>query len=375
MIMCPMPRTILIADDDGHIRELLVFAFAKAGLETVEAADGEAALAVVAHQRVDLVVLDINMPRLDGLETCRRLRAAGDIPILFLSSRDDEIDRVLGIELSADDYVVKPFSPREVVARSMAILRRALPKLPPLPAARCIVHERLSVDAEAWHASWAGDVIPLTVTEFTILHTLAAMPSKVFSRGAIIDRLHGPGFAVTDRAIDSHIRNLRAKFAQAGKTRCGRNPPGHRLSARDLYRHPRVIGAIKRQAKNYWPALRLRTILLATLLVTAALPGVGALSLRVYKNSLVRQTEAELVAQGAALVAAARVVGGDRSLPSPDSDYRPEPSTIDLRTSPVLGERPFASAAKVRPSADAMAIARTLGPIIAATQRTTLASI
>ena len=216
MIMCPMPRTILIADDDGHIRELLAFAFAKAGLDTVEAADGEAALAVVARQRVDLVVLDINMPRLDGLETCRRLRAAGDIPILFLSSRDDEIDRVLGIELGADDYVVKPFSPREVVARSMAILRRAAPKPPPLPTARRIDHERLTVDAESWNASWAGDVIPLTVTEFTILHTLAVMPSKVFSRDAIIDRLHGPGFAVTDRTIDSHIRNLRAKFAQVG---------------------------------------------------------------------------------------------------------------------------------------------------------------
>jgi len=216
MIMCPMPRTILIADDDGHIRELLAFAFAKAGLETLEAADGEAALAAVARQRIDLVVLDINMPRLDGLETCRRLRAAGDIPILFLSSRDDEIDRVLGIELGADDYVVKPFSPREVVARSMAILRRAAPKPPPLPAARRIDHERLSVDAESWQASWAGDAVPLTVTEFTILQTLAVMPSKVFSRDAIIDRLHGPGFAVTERTIDSHIRNLRAKFAQVG---------------------------------------------------------------------------------------------------------------------------------------------------------------
>ncbi|WBY06768.1 response regulator [Sphingomonas sp. 7/4-4] len=130
MIMCPMPRTILIADDDPHIRQLLAFAFAKAGLDTVEADDGEAALALLESRRVDLVVLDINMPRLDGLETCRRIRAAGDLPILFLSSRDDEIDRVLGIELGADDYVVKPFSPREVVARSMAILRRASARPP-----------------------------------------------------------------------------------------------------------------------------------------------------------------------------------------------------------------------------------------------------
>ena len=233
MIMCPMPRTILIADDDAHIRELLAFAFAKAGLDTVEVADGEAALDAVANGRVDLVVLDINMPRMDGLETCRRLRASGDMPILFLSSRDDEIDRVLGLELGADDYVVKPFSPREVVARAMAILRRASPKPPPLPAGARIDHGRLSLDAEGWRACWTNVEVPLTVTEFTILHTLAGMPSKVFSRDAIIDRLHGPGFAVTDRTIDSHVRNLRAKFASAGggdvvETRAG---VGYRLGA------------------------------------------------------------------------------------------------------------------------------------------------
>src|SRR4051812_13114549 len=124
MILCPMPRTILIADDDPHIRQLLVFALAKAGLDTVEAGDGEDALRQVETHRPDLIVLDINMPRMDGIEVCRRLRAGGDLPILFLSSRDDEIDRVLGIELGADDYVTKPFSPREVVARVMAILRR-----------------------------------------------------------------------------------------------------------------------------------------------------------------------------------------------------------------------------------------------------------
>ncbi|RYE03208.1 MAG: response regulator transcription factor [Sphingomonadales bacterium] len=216
--MCPMPRTILIADDDPHIRQLLAFAFAKAGLDTVEAYDGEAALEIVGERRIDLVVLDINMPRMDGLEVCRRLRAAGELPILFLSSRDDEIDRVLGIELGADDYVVKPFSPREVVARSMAILRRTSARPAPVDQGRKIEHGLLSVDLEGWRASWGGDEIALTVTEFSILRTLIAMPSKVFSRDAIIDRLHGPGFAVTDRTIDSHIRNLRGKFVRAGGT-------------------------------------------------------------------------------------------------------------------------------------------------------------
>jgi len=233
MIMCPMPRTILIADDDPHIRQLLAFAFAKAGLDTVEAGDGEQAIELVAARAIDLVVLDINMPRVDGLEACRRLRAAGDVPILFLSSRDDEIDRVLGIELGADDYVVKPFSPREVVARSMAILRRTSARPVSLDEERRIEFGRLCIDMDGWRASWAGVEVPLTVTEFTILRTLAAMPNKVFSRDAIIDRLHGPGFAVTDRTIDSHVRNLRGKFARAGgadviETRAG---IGYRLGS------------------------------------------------------------------------------------------------------------------------------------------------
>lgn len=216
VIMCPMPRTILIADDDPHIRDLLVFAFGKAGLDTLQAADGEEALAAVAAQPPDLIVLDINMPRMNGLDVCRRLRAQGSLPILFLSSRDDEIDRVLGIELGADDYVVKPFSPREVVARAMAILRRTAAQPPAVRPAGPLRHGKLRLDPESWQAGWGSEDINLTVTEFGILKTLAVMPAKVFSRDAIINRLHGPGFAVTDRTIDSHIRNLRAKFAAVG---------------------------------------------------------------------------------------------------------------------------------------------------------------
>jgi two-component system, OmpR family, response regulator len=119
--MPPMPRRVLVVDDDPHIRQLLAFAFAKAGMEVSEAGDGEEALESAARAMPDLVVLDITMPKMDGLEVCRRLRATSEVPILFLSSRDEEIDRVLGIELGADDYVVKPFSPREVVARAKAI--------------------------------------------------------------------------------------------------------------------------------------------------------------------------------------------------------------------------------------------------------------
>ncbi len=229
-----MPRTILVVDDDPHIRQLLVFALGKAGLDALEAEDGEVALRIAAGHAPDLVILDINMPRMDGLEVCRRLRAAGDTPILFLSSRDDEIDRVLGIELGGDDYVVKPFSPREVVARVQAVLRRTAGRPPAVAAAGGVIrHGLLTLDPEGWRAGWDGIDVPLTVTEFSLLRTLAAMPGRVFGRDAIIDRLHGPGFAVTDRTIDSHVRNLRAKFAGVGggdliETRPG---VGHRLGA------------------------------------------------------------------------------------------------------------------------------------------------
>ena len=225
-----MPQ-VLVVDDDPHIRQLLVFALEKAGLGAHEAPDGEAALVSVAQARPDLVILDINMPRLDGLEVCRRLRAQGELPILFLSSRDDEIDRILGIELGADDYVVKPFSPREVVARVQAILRRARGPVATAASVASVVHGKLRLDLESWIARWADQEISLTVTEFGILKILAGAPARVFSRDLIIDHLHGPGFAITDRTIDSHVRNLRGKFAALGahdvvETRAG---VGYRL--------------------------------------------------------------------------------------------------------------------------------------------------
>ncbi len=217
--MYAMTHHILIVDDDPHIRDLLAFALGRAGMSVAEAGDGEAALAAVEQNVPDLMILDINMPRLDGLDLCRRLRASGGaqarLPILFLSSRDDEIDRIVGIEIGGDDYVVKPFSPREVVARVGAILKRGMPAPPPMPAT-VIRYGRLALDIDAWEARVDAEPIATTATEFQLLALLATMPSKVFSRDAIIDRLHGPGFAMTDRTVDSHVRNLRAKFARAG---------------------------------------------------------------------------------------------------------------------------------------------------------------
>ena len=213
--MAIMQSTVLVVDDDPHIRDLLTFALQKAGLATREAADGEAALADIALYRPNLVVLDINLPRMDGIEACRRIRAQGDLPVLFLSSRDDEIDRILGMELGADDYVTKPFSPREVVARVAAILRR-IARNPPPPTPGQFAFGGLGLDADGWRATWRDVEVPLTVTEFSIVRTLADAPRRVFTRDAIIDRVHGPGFAMTDRTIDSHVRNLRAKFAAVG---------------------------------------------------------------------------------------------------------------------------------------------------------------
>ena len=214
--MYAMSHKILIVDDDPHIRQVLAFALGKAGMQTSEAADGESALDAIAAHRPDLVVLDINMPRMNGLDVCRKLRAGDDLPILFLSSRDDEIDRVLGLELGGDDYVVKPFSPREVVARVSAILKRGGRALEEAGPLRPVTQGKLRLDPQSWEADWDGVPVSLTVTEFQLLLLLASLPSKVFSRDAIIDRLHGPGFAITDRTIDSHIRNLRHKFAAAG---------------------------------------------------------------------------------------------------------------------------------------------------------------
>ena len=210
-----MMHRILVADDDPHIREVICFALKKAGHEPVQAANGAEALKSASANPPALVVLDIGMPEMDGLDVCRLLRRTSDVPILFLSARDDEIDRIVGLEIGADDYVSKPFSPRELVARVNAILKRARPpREEASPAA--LTHGGLRVDPDTHTAAFEGREVILTATELAILARLLRRPEIVLSRNQIMDAAYGPAIHVSDRTIDSHVRNIRAKLAAAG---------------------------------------------------------------------------------------------------------------------------------------------------------------
>ncbi|MEP7240693.1 MAG: response regulator transcription factor [Devosia sp.] len=204
---------ILIADDEPNIREVIAFSLERAGHATLSARNGAEALQQVRRGSVDLIILDIGMPEMDGLEVCRQVRKSSDVPILFLSARDEEIDRILGLEIGGDDYVTKPFSARELVARVNVILKRAR-NGGPRPAA--MSHGRLRLDAER-HGVWFDETaVTLTALEFEILAALLMRPEAVLSRDQIMSAAYGSGTFVSDRTIDSHIRNLRAKFAEAG---------------------------------------------------------------------------------------------------------------------------------------------------------------
>ena len=210
-----MAHCILVVDDDPHIRDVVRFAFEKAGMVISAAQDGKDALRQFDRDIHELVVLDIGMPEMDGLEVCRQIRKTADTPILFLSARDEEIDRILGLEIGGDDYVTKPFSPRELVARVNAILRRA--RHAPLPgAAKVMSHGGLSIDPDTRSAGYLGTEVALTALEFDILRTLLARPGFVFTREMILDAAYAGNIHVADRTIDSHVRNIRAKMTAAG---------------------------------------------------------------------------------------------------------------------------------------------------------------
>lgn len=208
--------TILVVDDDPHLREVVRYALTRQGYSVREATNGAEALRAHAAAPVDLWVLDIVMPELDGIEACRELRRTSRVPVVFLSSRDEELDRVLGLELGGDDYLTKPFSTRELVARVKAVLRRTQPAPADAPAEKTLQAGGLRLDPVE-HRAWAGErEVLLTVTEFNLLRTLMTRPGKVYTREELTDRAYGEGHHLAERTLDSHVRRIRAKFREFG---------------------------------------------------------------------------------------------------------------------------------------------------------------
>ena len=207
---------ILVVDDDPHIREVITFALEKAGFSVMEAVNGQQAfhLFTTSDEQPALLVLDINMPEMDGLECCREIRKTSDVPILFLSSRDDEIDRILGLEIGGDDYVTKPFSPRELVARIKVILKRTAKPVQLVSTELSYGH--LSLNTNHYTTHWKTKTVALTPTEFAIVEHLLKQPKRVFNRDHLMTHAYPNNSHVSDRTIDSHIRHIRQKFMQIG---------------------------------------------------------------------------------------------------------------------------------------------------------------
>jgi DNA-binding response OmpR family regulator len=208
----PDSSTILLVDDEDSVQKLLTYPLERDGFRVVAARDGEEALQRFAAEPVDLVVLDIMLPKLDGLEVCKRLRAESSVPIIMLTARDDEFDTVLGLELGADDYITKPFSIREFRSRVRALLRRAGPAQRSRESGEVLEAGPLRIDPDRRMAQLDGKAIELTYVEFELLRTLAASPGRVFSRRALLEAVWGDAAYREPRTIDVHVRHLREKL-------------------------------------------------------------------------------------------------------------------------------------------------------------------
>jgi two-component system OmpR family response regulator len=210
-----LPRRILVVDDDPRLREVVRYALSREGFEIEEAGDGRAALVACDRHRPDLVVLDVVMPELDGIEVCRRIRRRSRVPILFVSSRGDEVDRVLGLELGGDDYVTKPFSPRELVSRVKAVLRRATDE--PAPSDGTLQLGDVQLDPQQVRVFAGGAELELTATEFRLLQVLMTRPGRMYSRDELMEHGYEGTHFVSGRTLDSHIRRIRKKFRDTGR--------------------------------------------------------------------------------------------------------------------------------------------------------------
>ncbi len=207
---------VLVVDDDPNLREVVSYALRREGFSVRTVRDGREALAEVERHAPDLVVLDVMMPEMDGLEVCRRIRAKGRLPIVFLSSRDEELDRVLGLEMGGDDYITKPFSTRELVARVKAVLRRAAPIEAPEAEQKPLSYQGLRLDPAARRVFVHDTEVTLTVTEFEMLAALLGAPGRVLRRSTLAEATYGVGHHVADRTLDSHVSRMRRKLRTAG---------------------------------------------------------------------------------------------------------------------------------------------------------------
>jgi DNA-binding response OmpR family regulator len=208
----PDSSTILLVDDEDAVQKLLAYPLERDGFRVVQARDGEEALAKFDEERVDLVVLDLMLPKVDGLEVCKRLRATSTVPIIMLTARDDELDKVLGLELGADDYITKPFSIREFRSRVRALLRRAAIPAAPNGRDETIERDSLRIDVARRDVEVGGRPVQLTYVEFELLRTLALSPGRVFTRELLLQALWGGSDYREPRTIDVHVRHLREKL-------------------------------------------------------------------------------------------------------------------------------------------------------------------
>jgi two-component system alkaline phosphatase synthesis response regulator PhoP len=204
-----MNELILVIDDETQIVKLARDYLERAGFRVLSAGDGLSGLAAARRERPDLVVLDLMLPGMDGLDVCRTLRRESDVPVIMLTARVEEADRLVGLELGADDYITKPFSPRELTARVRTVLRRAHG---PLQTASLLRLADLEIDLEGHRVLRHGSPVKLSRIEFNLLATLAQHPGQIFTRAQLLDRLHGVIFDGYDRSIDAHIKNLRRKL-------------------------------------------------------------------------------------------------------------------------------------------------------------------
>lgn len=208
--------TIVIVEDDPNIADLVDMYLRREGFRVVQAGTGEAGLAAIDRERPRLAILDVSLPGgIDGLEVCRRVRSTKSLPVLMLTARDGEVDRVVGLEMGADDYVTKPFSPRELVARVKAILRRADGSSRDGQTAEVLMAGEVEVDTVRREARVKGEVVALASREFQLLQFLAERPGRALSRQQLLDGVWGPGWYGDDRTVDAHVRQLRKKLGEA----------------------------------------------------------------------------------------------------------------------------------------------------------------